>query len=146
MSEDEEYIFTHKRAFKNLLFVLFLMTLVLCTGLSWIVSEIGNDPFILEGAFVGFLTGLLLVIFSNILFWGIWDPVTLQYKEKGLLPSCGFGCILPISLIVVIITGFLIVRTLGFSFQGWLFTWIITSGFVFVSYMIFQIWRSKPKE
>jgi len=144
MSEDKEYLFTHERAIKNLSFSLFLMTLVLCTGLSWIISEIGNDPFILEGAFIGILTGLLLGIFSSKLFFWVWDSVTLQYKNKSLLPSCGFGCVLPISLMAMIFTGFLIVRTFGFSFQGWLFSWIITSGFVFVSCLIFQVWRSNP--
>lgn len=144
--DDEKYRFTHKQALRNLTLVIFLITLLLCAVLSLIVSEIGNDVYILEGILIGFLNGLLLGILFNKLFFWIWDPVTLQHMEKGLIPSCGFGCIFPLSLATVVYIGFLSVRTLGFSFQGWLFGWILTSIFVIVGYLFFQVWRSKPKE
>lgn len=146
MSEDEGYLFTHRQALKNLSLVMFVMTLLLCAILSLIVSELGTDVYILEGSLIGFLNGLVLGVLFNKLFFWIWDPVTLQHKSKGLLSSCGFGCIFPISLMTVIFLGFLIVGTLGYSFQGWLLSLIITSAFIITSYLYFRVWRAKPKE
>ncbi len=58
MSDDNRYFLTHKQALKNLLFVMFLMALVLCSVLSLIISELENDAYMLEGVFIGFVNGL----------------------------------------------------------------------------------------
>lgn len=137
--------FTHRQALRNLMFVWFLFTILFCAVLSLIISEQPASSYLLEGMFVGILTGMMAGILFNKLFFWIWDPVTLGDKSQKLLPSCAIGCIIPVLVIFVIVGGFLIITLLGYSFSGWFQAGLIAWIFTVIGYLTYQVWRHQPE-
>ncbi len=145
MDNDKKSRLTHKQALHNLGLVLFIITLLLCTELAWFVSELQFEPTLPKVFLIGLISGIVLGILYNKFFFSIWDPVTLQHKSEGRFAGCSSGCWLPIVTVGSVIAGRISSTVFETSFNGLLSGCVVGALYTVVGYLMFQVWRHKPK-
>jgi hypothetical protein len=145
MCNEKEFGLTHKQALHNLGLVLFIITLLLCTELAWFVSELQFEPTLPKVFLIGLISGIILGFLYNKFFFSIWDPVTLKHKSEGRFSGCSSGCLLPIVTVGGVVAGRIASTIFETSFMGLISGCAIGFLYTVIGYLIFQVWRHKPK-